>query len=186
MLGGVLCNRFSCSPWFGLAENEILQSLSPKDREREFHPCVNLRQWKRISASVELCETEVCFLHIPTCWHDMFDFPKCIRVHLMFTLNLQGLLQNHNLETILICIVVLCFPHNNIVRIHTCDECKRSNALNVCSQSIKYQVYQYEPRKDICEPFVNIRLTSSPTDFYSDFFEFDGHQCMVVTTLYSC
>ena len=32
----------------------------------------------------------------------------------MSILSLQGLLQNQNLETIPICIVVLCFPHDNI------------------------------------------------------------------------
>ena len=30
--------------WRGLVENEILQLLNPKDREREFRPCENLRQ----------------------------------------------------------------------------------------------------------------------------------------------
>ena len=30
--------------WFGLVRNETLQSLNPKDRERESHPCVNLHQ----------------------------------------------------------------------------------------------------------------------------------------------
>ena len=50
--------------WFGLVRSEILQSRDPKDREREFHPCVNLHREKIISASVELCEIEVCFLHI--------------------------------------------------------------------------------------------------------------------------
>ena len=50
--------------WFGLVRNEILQSLNPKDRERESHPCVNLHRKKITSASVELGETEVCFLHI--------------------------------------------------------------------------------------------------------------------------
>ena len=29
-------------------------------------------------------------------------------------LKLPGLLQNQNLEIILFCIVVLCYPHNNI------------------------------------------------------------------------
>ena len=41
------------SPWLsyifdfvGLVRNEILQSLNPKDRERESHPCVNLHREK--------------------------------------------------------------------------------------------------------------------------------------------
>ena len=50
--------------WFGLVRNEILLSLNPKDRERESHPCVNLHREKSPQTSVELCETEVCFLHI--------------------------------------------------------------------------------------------------------------------------
>ena len=33
--------------------------------QREYRPCVNLHQ-RNISASVEMCETEVCFLHIRT------------------------------------------------------------------------------------------------------------------------
>ena len=53
-------------------------------------------------------------------------------VYLTLILSLQGLLQNPNLETILICIVVLCFQHNNNAWIHMCDECKKSNAPNVC------------------------------------------------------
>ena len=32
--------------WFDLVRNEILQSLHPKDRERESHPCVNLHREK--------------------------------------------------------------------------------------------------------------------------------------------
>ena len=39
----------------------------------------------------------------------------------MLTSSPQGLLQNQSLETILICNVVLCFPHNNIACIHMCD-----------------------------------------------------------------
>ena len=32
--------------WFGSVMDEILESLSPKDRERESHPCVNLHREK--------------------------------------------------------------------------------------------------------------------------------------------
>ena len=32
--------------WFGLVRNEVLQSLNPKDRVREAHPCVNLHREK--------------------------------------------------------------------------------------------------------------------------------------------
>ena len=50
----------------------------------------------------------------------------------MSIFSLQELLQNQNLETVLICIVVLGFPHNNIAGSHLYDECMRSNAPNVC------------------------------------------------------
>ena len=42
----------------------------------------------------------------------------------MLILSLQGLLQNQSLETILVCIVVLIFPHDIIACIHMCDECE--------------------------------------------------------------
>ena len=67
-----------------------------------------------ISAFVELCETEVCSLHIQLIARKC-DFRKCARVHLMLTLSLQDLRQNQNPESILICIVVRCFPRDNIV-----------------------------------------------------------------------
>ena len=102
----------------------------------------------------------------------------------MLTSNLQGLLQNQSLETILICNVVLCFPHNNIACIHICDGCKRSNVPNVChmllstslpheqvhSQTIKISSLplraKYRHFRTICEQTVN----NSPTDFIFFFF----------------
>ena len=50
--------------WFGLVRNEILQSPNPKDREREIQSMRKPVSREITSASVELCETEVCFLHI--------------------------------------------------------------------------------------------------------------------------
>ena len=50
--------------WFGLVKNDILQSLDSKDRERESHPLRLPTSKENTSASVDLRETEVCFLHI--------------------------------------------------------------------------------------------------------------------------
>ena len=50
---------------------------------------------------------------------------------LMLILSLLDFRQNQNPETVLLCIVVQCFPHDKIVRIHKCDECMRSHVLNV-------------------------------------------------------
>ena len=62
----------------------------------------------------------------------MFDFRKCVRVHLMLILSLLDLRQNHSPETILNSIVVLYFPHDNIAEIHLYDQCKRPHAPSVC------------------------------------------------------
>ena len=62
----------------------------------------------------------------------MFDFPKCIRVLLMFIMSLQSLLQNENLENKPNRHCCAVFPHNKIAQIHMYDECKRSNDSVVC------------------------------------------------------
>ena len=117
--------------WFGLVRNEIPQSLNLKDRERESHPCVNLHRerllqlpWNCVKLRLVSCTSNLLA--------PMFGFRKCTEFLLMLTSRPRGHLQNQNLETILICFVVLCFPHNNIACIHMCDDCKRSNAPNVC------------------------------------------------------
>ena len=59
----------------------------------------------------------------------MYDFQK----RTMFLQKwISNLPRSQSRETIVICIVALYFPHNNIVGIHLCDECKRSNASHVC------------------------------------------------------
>ena len=112
---------------FGSVRDEILQPLSPKDRERETHPCANLHREKLPQHLLNYVRKSVSFTSnflVRTC-----DFRKYTE---FLTSSLQGLLQNQSLETILICSVVLCFPENNIACIHMCDECKRSNVPNVC------------------------------------------------------
>ena len=64
----------------------------------------------------------------------------------MLTSSLQGLLPNQSLETIFICNVELCFPHKNIACIHMCDECTRSNALNVCHVLLSISL----PHEQVC------------------------------------
>ena len=112
------------------------------------------------SASLELCANLLA---------QMSGFRKCTEFHLISTSSPQGLLQNQSLQIILVCIAVLRSPHNNIACIHMCDEYKISNAPNVChkllsisfpheqvcSQTIKYQVYQYVPNRDISEQCVS-------------------------------
>ena len=118
------------------------------------------------SASVELCETEVCFLHIQLMGTNV---PKCTEFQLMLTLSIQSLLQNQSLEIIQICIVVLCFLHDNGACIHMCDECRKSTVQTfiTCfgpfrdrtSKFVKYRVYQYELSIDISDQSVSKLLT---------------------------
>ena len=149
--------------------NEILQSPNPTVRPLESHPCVNLASKEINSASCENCVKQHFVSYTSNLLTEMFGFRKCTEFHLMLTSSLP----NQILETILICIVVLCFPLNNIARV---CECTRSNASNVChkllsisspheqgcSQTIKYQVYQYVPTIDISEQFVSRLWTILP------------------------
>ena len=78
--------------------------------------------------------------------------------------------QNQSLETVPVCIVLQCCPHNNIVCTHMCDECKISSDSVVChrpwsiswsivqvsSLTREYQVFQYVSSTSISEQFESI------------------------------
>ena len=99
----------------------------------------------------------------------MYDFRKCTRLLQKRISSLRGLLQNHSLETIQVCIVVLSFSHNNTAGIHLYDECMRSHAPSVCQKILssflitraslftyhKISVYKSEPSIDVSEQFVS-------------------------------
>ena len=169
------CHKFPCADeslvlrsWFWLQWNTTLTNFQ---RSKAGIPSIRRPACREIiSASVEQWETYVCFLQNQLNGTNV-RLPKCTRVRPL--LSLQGLPQNQNLEIIPICILVLCFPHNNIVWIHWCDECKISDALNacrvlssilwwhgqVCLLTTKYQVYQFEQSTGIWEQFERILLT---------------------------
>ena len=136
--------------WFGLVRDEILQPLNPKDREREYHPCVNLHQeeefqlpWNCVKLKSVSCTSN--FL-VRTC-----DFRKCKEFLLMLTSSLQGLLRNQSLETILICNVVLCFPHKNIMPVFTCvmnvrDQTRQTFVTCFCSFRYRTSKFVHRPQ----------------------------------------
>ena len=184
-----LCHLWCCClVSFG---EEWSTSITKSQRSRARIPSMRKPASREIiSASVVLCETEVCFLHIQLNGTKV-RLPKMHRIPPEVDLSLQGLLQNRSLEIILICIVVLHFPHDNIVWIHSCE---RSNALSVChklltiswphdqvcSKTIKYRIYRYEPRKDI---FHNLWANCGQFSNWSNFFFFlltGGHPCMAL------
>ena len=103
--------------------NEILQSVNTREWEREYRPCVNLHR--------EKCETEVCFLHIQLIGTNVW-LPKIHKTPPDVDFESSRSPQNQSPETILVCIVVLYFPHEKIAWIHMRDECMRSNVLSVC------------------------------------------------------
>ena len=157
----VLRDRFPCDSWpldllirFGEVWNT---SITKSQRSSAGIPSMRKPASRETSsASVELWLAPV------------FDLRKYIRVHLMLILSLQGLPQNQNLERILICIVVLCFPRSNIVWIHVCDECTRSNALNVrdCTSKFVHGSYIRSSNTSQEKTFQN-NLWANCRQFYS-------------------
>ena len=61
--------------FLSLLKFELKQS-DPIDQEREYHPTSILQSKEMISDSVELCETEVCFLHIQRDWNKRMTSKK--------------------------------------------------------------------------------------------------------------
>ena len=128
-----------------------------------------------------------------SCRSNLCDFRKYTRPLQMLILSLQSLLQNQSLETIQVCIVVLCFPHHNIAGIHLYDECTKSNASSVCHKVFVHFVTaraslftdheisglpiraKYKHFRTICDQTVD----NSPTDSCSSSFS-DGHPCMAL------
>ena len=84
-----------------------------------------------ISDSVELLDTDVCFLHIQQCGR-MFDFQRCTRSHPRLNLSLQGNQKNLSLGLNPIDNAEPCYSRDNLVGSHLCDECMKSNELIVC------------------------------------------------------
>ena len=173
--------------WFCLVRNEVLQSLNPKDRERESHPWMNLHR-ERLFQLLLNCVKLKSVSCTPNLLARTCDSRKCTELLLMLIWSLQGLLQNQSLETIQVCIVVLCFPHNNITGVHMCGVCKRSNAPNFCHELLSItrpheQICSQKCRhfKTICEQTVD----NSPTDPISSSLNW-WSSMHGVATLYKC
>ena len=73
-----------------------------------------------IPDSVELWDTDVCFLHIQLMGTNV-RLPKTHKIHLMLILNLQGCQQSLSLEIDPIYNVELYYPHDNIVDSYLCE-----------------------------------------------------------------
>ena len=83
------------------------------------------------SDSVELCETEVCFLHIQALGTNV-RLPKVHRILPKVDFESLKPQQSLSLGVIPIESVVLFFPHVNVACNHQCYECSKSNEPSVC------------------------------------------------------
>ena len=128
------------SPWFywdGFGCDETLLSPNSKDPKLGYRPFAGLRQEKlfQLPLNCEKLKSVSCTssLLARTC-----DFRKCTRFRPMLIASLLSHRQNQNLGIIPIYIVVLCFPHDNVVCVHLCEECKKSNVLNACRTLVHF------------------------------------------------
>ena len=145
-----------------------------------------------VSESVELCESEVCFLHIQllgtNVWlPKMHKSPPDVDFESSRSPAKSESWNSPNLH----CFAI--FPHDNISCIHLCDACKRSNEIivchnlwyilwsivQVCSLTIEHPVVQYVPNIIISEQFESIILTIL-TRISVLLLWNDGYQCMKV------
>ena len=93
-----------------------------------------------ISDSVELWETEVCFTHIQligtNVWlPTMHNVPPDVDFESSRSPAKVGVLKQSQT-----CIVLQCYPHNNTVYIHMCDECRISSDSGVLSHTLVHFV----------------------------------------------
>ena len=156
-------------------EYRLTSILHPK---RWFLILLNCAKLKFVSCTSNLLE-------------QMCGFQKRTMFLQKWILNLQDLPRNQSLETVPVCIVSQCHPHNNIICIDMCDECRRSNdsvvchrlwsiswsIVQVCSLFMEYQAFYYVPSSRIPKQLKSIRLTIllqiSIPPLWSD-----GHRCM--------
>ena len=113
----------------------------------------------------------------------MFGFPTYISFHRRFIVNIPNLRQSLSLGMNPIDNAEPCYPQNNIVGSHLCDECKKSNVLSVCHKllSIWRLLEQVRfPTKDMSGLPIRVRYKhlknigehtsdNSPTDSRSSF-----------------
>ena len=114
--------RSHCSLWLWYVFPWRIATIRSKKSSAGFPSILDPASKEMISDSVELCETEVCFLHIQLTGTNVW-LPKTHYVPPDVDFDLQDLPQNRSLETVPACIVWQYYPHDNTVCIHTYDEC---------------------------------------------------------------
>ena len=105
----------------GQGKSGTLRRPNPKDQEREFHPCVDLHQerWYQIPSN---CVKKMFAVLAHRTYGNKRVTSKYAQYSLRSILSLQALRQSQSFETVPVCFVVQCFPHDNIAGSHLCDE----------------------------------------------------------------
>ena len=160
--------------WVKFPKTEIIRSHNSRARSPSN---LNPASKEMISDSVELCETEVCFLHIQLIGTNVW-LPK--------THNVPPEVDFDSSRSVL-----QCYPHNDIVCIHMYDECMKSIdssvchklwsilwwIVQVCSLTIEYQAFQFVPNINILEQFESILVTILQKISFILLWS-GGHRCM--------
>ena len=113
----IMCHAASFPAFFSLdfldwLEEECHTSRTRSQRSRAGIPYMRKPASREmISASVELCETEVCFSHIQLIRTNVC-LPNKHNILLRSILRVQGLRPSQSPETVAVCIVVPCFTHD--------------------------------------------------------------------------
>ena len=174
--------------WFDF---ECMTSIIKSQRSSAGMPSMRKRASREIiSDSVELCETEVCFLHIQLIGTNVW-LPK---MHLIppdvdfwvFKISCKiGVLKQSQSA-------LLCSISHMTLSVLTCVMNERYQSIQafvtsfgpflwsivqVCLLTIEYQVVQYVPRISISEQFERIFLTILPRISILPLWS-DGHRCM--------
>ena len=161
-----------------IVPEQATQTISVQCPTRWFQILLNCEKRQSVSYTSNLLE-------------QMCGYRRYIMFLQKWILNLQDLPQSQNLETVPICIVFQCYPHDNIVCIHLCDEYMKSIDSGVCHRpwsilwwivrayllTIEYQVVQFLPSISISEQFESMYLTILQQILFLLLWS-GGHQCM--------
>ena len=119
------------------------------------------------------------------------EFRKCTMFLQKWVLSPQDLPRSQSLERVPIYIVLQCFPHDNIIGIQLCEECKRSKAKRLSQTFVHFVTARASLFTDhkisgppIRAKYRHLRTIYEQTVDNSPLTHFllqnDGHPCMVL------
>ena len=154
-----------------------LQTIRSQKSRARIPSNLNLASKEMIFDSVELWETEVCFLDIQligtTVWlPKMHNVPLDVDFVSLTISRKVGVLKQSPIT------FLQCYPHDNIVCIHMCDGCKISNDSIVCHKPLVHFVSQSSFRNR--DRYTTIVLFPNLLAYRDTSLAFSRHFCFVV------